>query len=97
MTFKPLNDNILVRSEKTSGENKTAGGIILPGKTNEQHIQGEVIAVGAGFMTNKGERIALSVKEKDTILFSKNAGRELTIDNEKFLLISEHDVYGILS
>ena len=42
MAFKPLHDRVLVR--RTEGEEKTAGGLIIPDAAKEKPAEGEVIA-----------------------------------------------------
>ena len=44
MKIRPLHDRIVVR--RTEEEQKTAGGILLPGSAAEKPQQGEVIAAG---------------------------------------------------
>ena len=56
------------------GEQKV-GGIIIPDTAKEKPQQGKVIAVGAGKTKDDGKRIALDVKEGDTILFGKYRAR----------------------
>ena len=44
MKFRPLHDRVLVR--RLEGEEKTAGGIIIPDTAKEKPQEGEVVAVG---------------------------------------------------
>ena len=46
MKFTPLHDKVLVK--RTEEEEKSAGGIVLPGSATEKPSQGEVVAVGPG-------------------------------------------------
>lgn len=95
MNIKPLADRILILPEKAS--EKTSGGIYLPETANkEKPIRGEVIAAGPGRMTPKGERVALEVKAGDTVIFSKWAGTEIKVDEEKYLLMKEEDILAIV-
>ncbi len=94
MKVKPLYDRLLVK--RLEAEEKTKGGIIIPDSAKEKPKQGKVIAVGGGKIDEKGQRIALSVKEGNTILFSSYAGTEIKIDNEDFLIMREEDVLGII-
>ena len=43
MKFTPLHDKVLVK--RTEEEEKSAGGIVLPGSATEKPSQGEVISV----------------------------------------------------
>ena len=46
MKIRPLHDRVVVRRKEQ--EEKTAGGIVLPGSAKEKPSQGEVLAVGNG-------------------------------------------------
>jgi chaperonin GroES len=94
MKIKPLNDRVLV--VRTEREGKTSGGIIIPDTAKEKPQEGKVVAVGAGRLTDGGDRIALEVKEGDRILFSKYAGTEIKIDGVEHLFMKEDDILGII-
>ncbi|MHA3913284.1 co-chaperone GroES [Halovulum sp. GXIMD14793] len=95
MKFTPLHDRVLVR--RLEGDEKTAGGLIIPDSAKEKPSEGEVISVGAGARDEDGERIALDVKAGDKILFGKWSGTEIKIDGEDLLIMKESDIMGILS
>ncbi|MDO4427695.1 MAG: co-chaperone GroES [Moraxella sp.] len=93
MTIRPLHDRIVVR--RTEEEQKTAGGILLPGSAQEKPQQGEVIAVGNGQITDNGVR-ALDVKVGDKVLFGQYAGQTVKVNGEELLIMKEGDVLGVL-
>lgn len=95
MAFTPLHDRVVVR--RTEGEEKTAGGLIIPDAAKEKPAEGEVIAVGEGLRKDSGELIAMAVKAGDKVLFGKWSGTEITLDGEELLMMKESDVLGILS
>ncbi len=94
MKVKPLADRILVR--RLEEEEKTKGGIIIPDTAKEKPIQGKVIAVGKGKLTEEGKLIPLEVKAGDKVLFGKYAGTEVKIEGEEHLIMREDDVLGII-
>jgi chaperonin GroES len=94
MKFRPLHDRVLVR--RITAEEKTAGGIIIPDTAKEKPQEGEVLAVGAGTVNDKGEVRPLDVKAGDRILFGKWSGTEVKIDGEELLIMKESDVMGIV-
>ena len=94
MKFRPLHDRVLVR--RVNAEEKTAGGIIIPDTAKEKPQEGEVIAVGAGTLNEKGELRPLDVRAGDRILFGKWSGTEVKLNNEELLIMKESDVMGIL-
>ena len=94
MKLRPLQDRILVQRVKE--EEKTKGGIIIPDTAKEKPVEGRVIAAGIGKLSEKGNRIALEVKKGDRILFGKYSGDEIKIEGEKYLIMREDDVLGVI-
>jgi len=92
--FKPLHDRVLIR--RVADDEKTAGGIIIPDTAKEKPMQGEVLAVGAGYKEDDGTVRPLDVKEGDRVLFGKWAGTEITIDGEELTILKESDIFGIV-
>ena len=95
MKLRPLHDKVLV--QRTEEEETTAGGIVLPGSAAEKPSQGEVIAVGPGKRNDNGEQIAPDVKVGDTVIFGQYGGNEVKIDGEEYLILSESDIFGVVS
>jgi chaperonin GroES len=94
MKFRPLHDRVVVR--RIEGDQKTAGGIIIPDTAKEKPQEGEVIAVGPGARDESGKIVALDVKAGDRILFGKWSGTEVKIDGEELLIMKESDVMGVI-
>ena len=95
MKLRPLHDKVLVKL--TEEEETTAGGIVLPGSAAEKPSQGEVIAVGPGKRQDSGDQIAPDVKVGDTVIFGQYGGNEVKIDGEEYLILSESDIFGVVS
>ena len=66
MKFTPLHDKVLVK--RTEEEEKSAGGIVLPGSATEKPSQGEVVAVGPGKKTENGDVSPVGVAVGDLSL-----------------------------
>tara|TARA_B100000780_G_C20712098_1_gene283044 strand:+ start:36 stop:374 length:339 start_codon:yes stop_codon:yes gene_type:complete len=94
MAFTPLHDRVLVR--RTEGEEKTAGGLIIPESAKEKPAEGEVISAGEGARKDSGDLIPMAVKAGDKVLFGKWSGTEVTIDGEELLIMKESDILGLL-
>jgi len=94
MQLKPLHDRLVVR--RTEAETTSAGGIIIPDKSQEKPEQGEVVAVGDGVILDNGERRALEVKVGDRVLFGKYAGSEIKLDGEELIVMRESDVMAVM-
>ncbi|WP_293441623.1 co-chaperone GroES [Planktotalea sp.] len=95
MALKPLHDRVLVR--RTEGEEKTAGGLIIPDSAKEKPAEGVIVASGDGARKDSGELIEMAVKDGDRVLFGKWSGTEVSVDGEELLMMKESDVLGILS
>ena len=95
MKLRPLHDKVLVKRKEE--EETTAGGIVLPGSAAEKPSQGEVIAVGPGKRQDSGYQIAPDVKVGDTVIFGQYGGNEVKIDGEEYLILSESDIFGVVS
>jgi len=93
MNIKPLADRVIVKALPM--EEKTKSGIIMPDTAKEKPQEGEVIAVGPGKM-EKGQRIALDVKAKDRVIYSKYAGTEVKYEGEEYLILKEADILAII-
>jgi chaperonin GroES len=93
-SFRPLHDRVLVR--RVEGEQRSAGGIIIPDTAKEKPMEGEVIAVGSGTREENGSIRPLDVKARDRILFGKWSGTEVKIDGEELLIMKESDILGIV-
>jgi len=94
MKVRPLQDRVLVK--RVEEEEKTKGGIIIPDTAKEKPIEGEVIAVGNGKVTDKGEVRPLTVKKGDRVLFGKYSGTEIKIDGVEHLILREDEILGII-
>ena len=95
MAFTPLHDRVLV--ERVEGEEKTAGGLIIPDNAKEKPAEGVIVAAGAGLRDDDGDRIALDVKQGDKVLFGKWSGTEVSVDGKDLLIMKESDILGVIS
>ena len=95
MKVKPLNDRVLVK--RIEEVQVTKGGIVIPDTAKEKPIEGKVIAVGPGKMSDAGNRMALQLKEGDRVLFGKYAGTEIKMEDEEYLMMREEDILAIIT
>jgi chaperonin GroES len=94
MNLKPLDDRIVIK--QSEAEEKTAGGIILPDTAKEKPQIGKVVATGPGKLLDDGKRANMSVKIKDEVIYAKYIGSDVEIDGEKYVILRESDVLGIV-
>jgi len=95
MNLTPLYDRVIVRPSEP--EEVTKGGIIIPDTAKEKPIQGEIVAVGNGKVTEDGKVLPLRVKVGDKVLYGKYAGTEIKIDGEDYLIMRESDIFAIIN
>ena len=94
MNLRPLNDRVIVK--RLENETKTASGIYIPDNAAEKPDQGEVVAVGPGKQDDDGDRIAMSVKVGDRVLFGKYSGQTVKIDGDELLVLKEDDLFAVV-
>ncbi len=95
MIFKPLSNHVFI--EALAEEKTTKSGIVLPDTAEkEKPIKGKVLAVGPGKLNDKGERVRMSVKVGDMVLFKKYGPDEIEIDGKKYLVGDEDDILAII-
>jgi len=95
MAIRPLDDRIVV--EPLEAEEKTAGGILLPDTAKQKPQRGKVLAVGPGRVRDNGERLALSVKVGDEILYGKYSGNEIEVNGKELKILRESDILAKLA
>jgi len=94
MKIRPLQDRVIVR--RIEGEQKSAGGIIIPDTAKEKPQEGEIVAAGKGKVGDDGNVTPLEVKVGDRILFGKYSGTEVKLDGEELLIMREDDILGVI-
>ena len=93
--IKPIGDRVLVKYIEEE-EEQSRGGIIIPDSAKEKPQEAEVIALGTGKKDDKGKVQAFEVKVGDRVLISKYGGTEVKLDEEKYMLVREDDILGII-
>ena len=94
MKLRPLADRVIVK--QSEAETKTASGIVLPDSAKEKPTKGKVIAAGPGRFDDKGKHMELGVRTGDTVFYGKYSGTDVEVDGEKFVILREADILGVL-
>ena len=94
MNVRPMEDRVILKA--MDAQEKTSGGIFIPDNAKEKPQKGEVIAVGPGKSNDKGQRIEMTLKKGDKVLYGKYAGTEVTIDGVEYLIVRESDVLAVI-
>ncbi len=87
--IKPLDDRVLI--EPIVEEEKTKSGIVIPDTV------GKVVAVGSGRIDSNGNRIPMSVKKGDIVLFTEYGPNKVKIKNKEYLIAKEEDILAIIN
>ena len=90
LKIQPLSDRVVVTPQ--AAETKTASGLYIPDSAKEKPQQGTIAAVGNGKKDHK-----MTVKVGDTVLYGKYAGTELKHDGEEYIIMSESEIFAIIS
>lgn len=92
MNLKPLFDRVVLKNLKQKKE--TLSGIIIPESVGDEPIYAEVIAVGDGESV-EGEKVEMSVKIGDKVLYNKYGAVPFKINGEEFVILRQSDILGI--
>lgn len=91
MKITPLKDRVLIK--QCGEEEKTESGIYLA--KGKKQYKGEVLQVGKGKFNDKGERVPMSVKVGDVVVYSKWAEQgSHRVDD--MIVIKEEDIVAVL-
>ena len=91
-TYEPLEDRVLVKPHKPTGEVKTEGGIIVTGIGKKQTMEATVLAIGPGTVAREtGVQIPTVLNPGDLVLIpcedDKPYGMEVNTGTEKDLRV----------
>ncbi len=92
--INPLSDRVVI--VPLEEEDQMRGGLYIPDTAKEKPQSGEVVAVGAGKLSDEGVRIEPDVSVGQTVLYGKYSGTEVTVEGEDFLILSESDILAVI-
>ena len=90
---RPLADRAVLRPIDDGEQMK--GGLHIPDTAKEKPQQGVVAAVGPGGM-EKGHRVPMELEIGQKVLYGRYTGTEVTLDDQKLLIVKESDVLAII-
>ncbi|MBI2032404.1 MAG: co-chaperone GroES [Candidatus Levybacteria bacterium] len=94
INIKPLFDNVLVKP--LEAEQRTESGILLPDSVKEKPQVGLVMAVGPGQITPKGEKIEMTVKVGQKVMYKKWGGDEVKVDSQEWMIVKQGDILAVV-
>lgn len=92
--IKPLADYVVLQQDVA--ESKTASGLYIPDSAKEKPKVATVLAVGPGKIGDDNERVPVSVKVGDRVVYGGYSNTAVKVDGGEYLLVREEDIYGIL-
>ena len=89
-SIRMLADRLLVEPSKELEERRSRSGIVIPATANvdKRLVWAEVIAAGP---------TVRAVEESDLVLFAPDAGYEVDIRGDEYLILRERDVHAVAS
>jgi chaperonin GroES len=83
-------DRLLVLPSDDAGDRKSRGGILIPATANlnRRLTWAEVVAVGP---------TVRNLEDGDRVLFAPDAGFEVEIRGEEYLILRERDIHAVAS
>jgi chaperonin GroES len=82
VNITPIGDRVLV--QHLEEKEQVRGGIIIPDSAKEKPQEAKVIALGTG-------------KKGDRVLISKYGGTEVKLEDQKYTLVREDDILGVIN
>ena len=88
--IQPLADYVVAQAEEA--ESKTASGLYLPDNAKEKPKTAKVVAVGPGRIGDDNERIPMTVKVGDRIIYKSYSTTDVKVGTEEYMLVKEEDI-----
>ena len=93
MKLVPLGDRVVLK--QLEAEEKTKSGIILTSAAQEKPQEAEVVAVGPGGVVD-GKEVTMQVKEGQKVIYSKDAGTEVKLDGNEYIIVRQSDILAVV-
>lgn len=93
--LKPLNEQVILEKEESSGETTTSSGIVLTSDKDDRQVIAKVLAVGPGKLTD-GSREPMSVSVGDRVVFKSYASTDVTLDDVTYMIVKESDILAVV-
>lgn len=93
---RPFSERVVIK--KLEAKERMFGSIVIPQSANEIDTSwvAEVMAVGKGRLLKNGTTLDIDVKPGDKVVVDKYIGAEIKIDGEKYYIVKEDDILGVL-
>ncbi len=96
MNIKPLNGYVVIKP--LDAEEVTASGIVIPDTANKEKPQeGEVVAISATNISDKGADLPIEMKLGDKVLYGRYSGEDVKVDNIEYKIVEMTSVRAIVA
>lgn len=97
MKFQPSLNKVLLK--RLEAEEKTSGGLFIPGNAQEKPAMAKVVAVGPGanYWDNNNSCLVtmpISYKVDDIVMIPKFGANDIKFNGEDLVLLQEHEILG---
>jgi chaperonin GroES len=92
--IQPLADRVVVQALEDTEQMR--GGLYIPDTAKEKPMQGTIVALGPGKLSDENERIKPDVEVGQTVLYGKYSGTEVNVDGQEYLILRESDILAII-
>jgi chaperonin GroES len=93
--IQPLADRVVVQPLEETEQMR--GGLYIPDTAKEKPMQGTIVAIGPGKLSDENERIAPDVEVGQKVLYGKYSGTEVSVDGEDYLILRESDILAVIN
>ena len=94
---RPLGDRVLISLVEKDSSKVTSSGIIIPDTNDKSEVEnGIVVAVGEGRMSEKGERVKMTVAVGERVLFTRFSAEKVNINNKDYYIVREDQIIGLI-
>ncbi len=94
LKLKPLGSRVVIKA--LDREEVTKSGIVIPDTAKEKPQEGRVLAVGPGGLDKNGNKVVMTLKDGDRVLYQKYSGTEFKLEGEELLVISQEDILALI-
>lgn len=95
LPIRPIGGKVLVKPD--AEEKETASGLLISSTSKEKPQTGVIAALGEGKRDKEGKKIDWNVEVGQKVAFKKYSPDEFEFDGEKYLIMNEEDILGVIN